>query len=151
MHACLPGSNLTSFNYRLSVTKHILHLTIAITVFMAMTVHQTVLLQALMVSSRDSNSLKVFFQLQTSAIIKHSARELIADVAAQRKTLALPYPGTSIEMHLRSVRWRSVWTFIINKSVTWLRRGTSHQPYSLFTRGIWRGQYRICQHRHWLV
>ena len=50
MHACLPGPNVTSFNYRLSAAKHILHMAIAITVFIAMTVHQSVLLQALMVN-----------------------------------------------------------------------------------------------------
>ena len=50
MHACLPSPNLTAFNYRFSAAKHILYITIGITVFMAVTVYESVLLQALMVS-----------------------------------------------------------------------------------------------------
>ena len=68
MHACLPGPNLTAFNYRLSAAKHILHMTIAITVFMAMTVHQSVLLQALMVSKEALDYYKVFSSFKVPAL-----------------------------------------------------------------------------------
>ena len=50
MQACLPSSNKAVFDYRFSAAKHILHVTIGITVFMAVTVYESVLLQALMVS-----------------------------------------------------------------------------------------------------
>ena len=68
MHACLPGPNLTSFNYRLSVAKHILHVIIAVTVFMAMTVHQSVMLQALMVSKGALDHYKAFFSFKLPAL-----------------------------------------------------------------------------------
>lgn len=45
----VPGSNLTAIDYSSSVTKRIVHMTIALTMFMAMTLHQSVLLEALVV------------------------------------------------------------------------------------------------------
>ena len=45
----------------------------------------------------------MLFQLETSGVAKHSARDLIADIAAHRKTLVLQYPGVAADAQFRSV------------------------------------------------
>ena len=102
LRAFIPGSDLVAIDYSTCIAKHILHMTIAMTVFVAMTLHQSVLLQALMVVSYCFlPSLRL--QVQAPAIAQQTSANFIDEIAAKQRTLVFPYRDGSAEQWIRSV------------------------------------------------
>ena len=66
IRSMVPGNDLTAIDYGSCATKHILHMTIALTMFMAMALYQSVLLQALMVEMCFAAKKTLLLQLRTS-------------------------------------------------------------------------------------
>ena len=65
IRSLVPGTNLTVIDYKSCISKHMLHMTVALTMFMMMTLHQSVLLQALMVEICFTAQNAFFLQLHT--------------------------------------------------------------------------------------
>lgn len=68
IRSMVPGNNLTAIDYNSCVTKRIVHMTIALTMFMAITLHQSVLLQALMVEIHST-------AIDTLSAVSHARQE----------------------------------------------------------------------------
>ena len=102
--ACVPGSNTSGFETASSITKRVLYLTFGITVFMAATLYQSVLLKALMVwflAKRACSAM--LLKVREPAISTRTLADLVDDFRTGRRRAIFNGRSSGSETMFRKV------------------------------------------------